>query len=66
MPVTVDGHNALYDLLVFPMLHDKGVGGFSTSSLPIAARSPLATCFMDAYDAYDAYMCAALLKEAEP
>jgi hypothetical protein len=30
------------NLLVFPMLHDKGVGGFSASSLPIAVRSPLA------------------------
>ena len=27
-PVTVDRHNALYDLLMFPMLHEKGVGGF--------------------------------------
>ena len=27
-PVTVDRHNALFDLLMFPMLHEKGVGGF--------------------------------------
>ena len=27
-PVTVDRHNALYDLLMFPLLHEKGVGGY--------------------------------------
>jgi hypothetical protein len=27
-PQTVDRHNALYDLLMFPMLHEKGIGGF--------------------------------------
>jgi hypothetical protein len=27
-PVTVDRRNALYDLLMFPMLHEKGIGGF--------------------------------------
>ena len=27
-PTEVHRHNALYDLLMFPMLHEKGVGGF--------------------------------------
>jgi len=27
-PVAVDRHNALYDLLMFPLVHEKGVGGF--------------------------------------
>ncbi len=27
-PVTMDHHNALYDLLMFPLLHEKGVGGY--------------------------------------
>jgi hypothetical protein len=27
-PVAVDRHNALYDLLMFPLVHEKGVGGY--------------------------------------
>jgi hypothetical protein len=27
-PVTVDRRNALYDLLMFPLVHEKGVGGY--------------------------------------
>ena len=27
-PMTVDRHNALYDLLVFPLVHEKGMGGY--------------------------------------
>ena len=27
-PVAVHRHNALYDLLMFPLLHEKGVGGY--------------------------------------
>jgi hypothetical protein len=30
-PVSVHRHNALYDLLMFPLLHEKGVGGFFNS-----------------------------------
>ena len=26
--MAVDRHNALYDLLMFPLVHEKGVGGY--------------------------------------
>ena len=26
-PVTVDRHNVLYDLLMFPLVHEKGMDG---------------------------------------
>jgi hypothetical protein len=27
-PLSVSRHNALYDLLMFPLVHDEGLGGF--------------------------------------
>jgi hypothetical protein len=48
-PVGVDRHNAMYDLLMFPLLHEKGIGGFFKGKDAKVESSTGATLSLQAY-----------------